>query len=370
MARPRNSKHRQFPDNLYERNGYFSWRDPRTGKEYGLGRDKRNAFDQAIEANLHVAGPETTIRLVDRIQGVSTDQTFGAWCDRYMTVLIEDREIRKTSQESVKAQLKAARTVWENWPLAALTTLDVAELLRQWTDAGKHRMALHVRSRLVDLFREAQAAGWIKSNPAEITRVRGAKVKRERLTLEQFQAIYAKALTDTDRPWIARMMELAMLTGQRREDLAAMRFDAVRDGHLFVKQIKTEKMLALSLELTLPCLPGLTLGSVIAACKNPHIDSGTLLYHVKSAGRAKPGAPLYITILSRGFTETRESAGIASESNNPPTLHEIRSLSGRLYEKEYGKYFAQAIWGHRTAATSAVYLDTRGSEWVNIAPPK
>ena len=52
MARPRSGKHRQFPDNLYERKGYFSWRDPRTGKEYGLGRDKRSAFDQAIEANL------------------------------------------------------------------------------------------------------------------------------------------------------------------------------------------------------------------------------------------------------------------------------------------------------------------------------
>lgn len=370
MARPRSGKHRQFPDNLYERKGYFSWRDPRTGKEYGLGRDKRSAFDQAIEANLHVAVPETTLRLVDRLQGISTEQTFGAWCDRYMTILVEGRELRKTSQDSVKAQLKAARAAWGSWPIAALTTLDVAELLREWTDAGKHRMAAHVRSRLVDLFREAQAAGWIKANPAEITRVRGARVKRERLTLEQFQAIHAQALADTDRPWIARMLELALLTGQRREDLAALRFDAARDGHLFVKQIKTGKMLALSLELALPCLPSLTLGSVVEACKHPHVDSPALLYHIKHAGKAKPGDKLYVATLSRGFAEAREAAGIATDSANPPSLHEIRSLSGRLYEKEYGKDFAQAIWGHRTAATSAIYLDVRGSEWANIAPPK
>lgn len=359
-----------MPANLYERGGYYSWRDPRTGKEYGIGRDKRAAYDQAIEANMHISGPETTIRLVDRLQGISNDKTFAAWCDYYTRILIDDREIRETSQKTVVAQLKNARDKWDNWAIATITTLDVSNLLREWSDGGKHRMASHVRSRLVDLFREAQAAGWITSNPAEITKVRGVKVKRERLSLEQFSQIYQAALKDKDRPWISRMMELALLTGQRREDLAAMRFSDVRENHLFVQQIKTEKKIALSLDLSLPALEGVTLGSVIEACRSKYISSNNLLHHEQHNGTAKPGNKLHLSILSKGFSLARIAASVAADSETPPTLHEIRSLSGRLYEKEYGKDFAQAIWGHRNATTSAVYLDTRGSEWANIAPIK
>ncbi|MDR3414182.1 MAG: phage integrase Arm DNA-binding domain-containing protein [Formivibrio sp.] len=367
MARPRNSKHRAFPENLYERNGYYSWRDPRDGKEYGIGRDKREAFDQSIEANLHISGPQTSLRVVDRLNGMSNDKTFGDWCDRYKTLLEETRELRATSLNSVRAYLVVARKKWDNWPISSITTLDIADLLKEWTDAGKNRMATHVRSRLVDLFREAQAAGWIQQNPAEITKVRGVKVKRERLTLEQFELIYTKAKEERARPWIARMIELALLTGQRREDLANMKFTDVRDNHLFVQQIKTGQKVALSLELSLPDLPGATLGSVIESCRKGSYTAKTLLYHTRNSGKAKHGDPLYISILSNGFAIAREKAEIMGE--NPPTLHEIRSLSGRLYEKQYGKDFSQAIWGHRNANTSAIYLDVRGSEWVNIAPP-
>lgn len=371
MARPRSLRHRQLPANLYERGGYFSWRDPRTGKEYGIGRDKRQAIDQAIEANLHVAGPQVVTRLVDRLNGtaVDKDKTFEAWADRYMTILVEQRGIRKTSQASVRAQLSAALKHWANWPLATISTLDVADLLKGWTDAGKHRMAAHVRSRLVDLFREAQAAGWISSNPAEITKVRGVKVKRERLSLEQFQAIYAVAREDAGRPWVARLLELALLTGQRREDLAEMRFDEVRDGHLFIEQAKTGQKVALSLDLALPALPGKTLGSVIDDCRaSARGRAETLLHHTRANGKAKFGSSIQAETLSDGFAEARQAAGVGGE--NPPTLHETRSLAGRLYEKEFGKDFAQAIWGHRNANTSATYLDVRGSEWINVAPPQ
>jgi len=49
MARKRDPKFVDLPPNLYARNdGYYSFRDPRTGKEYGLGRDKRYALTQAI----------------------------------------------------------------------------------------------------------------------------------------------------------------------------------------------------------------------------------------------------------------------------------------------------------------------------------
>ena len=72
------------------------------------------------------------------------------------------------------------------------------------------------------MFREAEMVGLIGRgmNPVSITRIPNAEVSRSRLTLAQFQAIYAKALER--QPWLARSMELAMLTAQRREDIARM----------------------------------------------------------------------------------------------------------------------------------------------------
>ncbi|EEQ2761269.1 phage integrase Arm DNA-binding domain-containing protein [Escherichia coli] len=45
MGRRRSHERRDLPPNLYIRNnGYYCYRDPRTGKEFGLGRDRRIAI--------------------------------------------------------------------------------------------------------------------------------------------------------------------------------------------------------------------------------------------------------------------------------------------------------------------------------------
>ncbi len=55
MARRRSHKNRDLPPNLQPRNGgYFCYRDPRTGKEYGLGRHRQEAITQAIAANMAI----------------------------------------------------------------------------------------------------------------------------------------------------------------------------------------------------------------------------------------------------------------------------------------------------------------------------
>ncbi|WP_177343048.1 phage integrase Arm DNA-binding domain-containing protein, partial [Klebsiella grimontii] len=57
MGRRRNHERRDLPPNLYVRNGgYYSYRDPRDGKEYGLGRNRRLAVSEAIQANIELLG--------------------------------------------------------------------------------------------------------------------------------------------------------------------------------------------------------------------------------------------------------------------------------------------------------------------------
>ena len=91
MARRRSIKRRGWPENLYEYQGYFAWRNPVDGKRHGLGCDKTSACLQAIEANLHIAGLLTKSRLIDRVLG-GDDQSVAAWCGRY-TKILDDRSL-------------------------------------------------------------------------------------------------------------------------------------------------------------------------------------------------------------------------------------------------------------------------------------
>lgn len=48
----------------------------------------------------------------------------------------------------------------------------------------------------------------------------------------------------------------------------------------------------------------------------------------------------------------------------PPSFHEIRSLSARLYGKQ--GLDAQALLGHSDPATTRKYLDSKGMEWIEV----
>lgn len=53
-------------------------------------------------------------------------------------------------------------------------------------------------------------------------------------------------------------------------------------------------------------------------------------------------------------------------SKDPPTFHELRSLSARLYEKQISDKFAQHLLGHKSDTMASQYRDDRGREWDKI----
>jgi hypothetical protein len=65
-----------------------------------------------------------------------------------------------------------------------------------------------------------------------------------------------------------------------------------------------------------------------------------------SAGIRKnsPDGSLHPDGLTKKFVATRKASELEFEES-PPTFHEIRSLAGRLYEKEKGKGFCAEITG-------------------------
>ncbi len=148
--------------------------------------------------------------------------------------------------------------------LTKITTRHIAEFLEFWIAQNKKTMAATMRSVLSDIFREAIVEGHIENNPVTPTRAAKAVVMRERLELKQYGPIREAA--ETMPPWCCLAMDLALVSGQRREDLTQMRFSHIVDGRLQVEQGKTGALLSLPLDLELKCM-GLRLGTIIDRCR-------------------------------------------------------------------------------------------------------
>ncbi|ECI4976707.1 integrase, partial [Salmonella enterica subsp. enterica] len=113
-------------------------------------------------------------------------------------------------------------------------------------------------------FREAIVEGRITTNPVEPTRAPEIKVARERLQLETYNA--TRAAAEHMPAWFPLAMDLALVTGQRREDIVNMKFSDDFDNRLYVTQIKAGMKIAIPLSLTLQAT-GLRLGTVIDRCR-------------------------------------------------------------------------------------------------------
>lgn len=356
--RPRNRKNIILPPNVYPNRGSYVWKHPVTGKRYGLGSNKAEAFAQAHEANLSVLNLLEKPRLVHRITG--QPETLAEWLEQYKEIVDKryaDDKIAKSTRDDRKQKCNTIASNIGGTLLNQVSTRTIADFLKTYDENGKARMGQAMRSLLLDIFREAISAGWCDRNPVEVTRSERVKTKRERLSFEQFTAIYAKA-KDESPEWMVHALELAILTGQRRGDLSNMKYRNITGGCYNVIQQKNKRTDEVGHKVAIPlelAIAGFNLQTTIAKTKN--VVSQYLIHHTKQAGRAKVGSKVRALSLAQEFKRLRQLVGITGE--NPPTIHEVRSLSARLYTEKYGKEFANALLGHKSAKMTDLYLDER-----------
>ncbi len=354
--RPRKRLNRNLPPNLYvsKKNGrnYFRYKNPETGKETGMGSDRDRAVLAASELNARLINQGRD--LIARVIGAHHMDT---WLDSYMKLLCE-RELSANTLKSRRSMIKYIRKEFGGYELAAISTQHCAEFLKEMQDAGKSRSAQAYRSTLIDIFNEAIRDGCLKSNPASITRPPRVKVKRSRLTLDSLLVILEKA--QELEAWVPNSLLLALVTGQRLSDIAVMKFSHISDGWLHVEQQKTGTQVRISLNLRLEAI-GYSVGDVIKQCRD-QVLSKYIIHHIRNRGNAPSGKPVHPHTISKGFCKARVKTGIVLE--HPPTFHELRSLSGRLYAKQ--GIDVQALLGHKDSRTTSIYTDVRGAEWLEV----
>lgn len=359
--RRRRRVNQSLPSNLYREKHkgriYYRYRDPVTGKRTGFGTDLTEAVKAALHLNAKRMPPAPTA-LVARVEG--TDGSMGAWLDRYWQICETDRDLSANTLRSRKSMIKGIRGQFGAYPVSEIDTRQIADFVNAIRNAGKARSAQAYRSTLIDVFKAAIAEGWAKSNPVEVTYSHTVKVQRNRLILEAFNTIL-KAAESHREPYVANSLLLALVTAQRVEDIAGMRFDQVTDDWLHVEQGKTGNKIRIGLGVRLQAV-NLTVGDVVSRCRD-RVLSRHLIHHTRSFRGAPAGSQVHQNTVSRGFQWARERSGLTWDGP-PPTFHEIRSLAGRLY-KDQGSD-PQAILGHKDARTTAIYTDNRGAEWVEV----
>lgn len=366
--RPRQPGQKDLPPNLYRKEIkgviYYQYRNPANGRYIGLGTNKETAISDAVAANaiIYKAARQKRIDAISQPSGL----TLRGYLSQYWRLLTENPR-RPLSPNTLRGknwvinQVRGHRN--SHIPIASIEVIHISEILKEYTSRQKNRAAQAMRSGLVDIFKHALAEGVrpaAAGNPAALTLMPVAKVARARLTLDQFNLIFEVARKMD--PWVGNAMLLGIVTAQRREDIARMRFKDVSDGWLHVVQGKTKTPLRLSLSIRLDVI-GLSIGEVIARCRD-QVLSPTLLHHTRATNMSRPGDAVHRDTISRKFSEARKATGLTWDGS-PPTYHEIRSLAARLYGAQ-GRD-AQHLLGHTDPETTAVYQDTRGYEWVEVS---
>lgn len=371
----RSRARRDWPPGLEEpKPGYFVWKPPAKCRPYieqqipaggiPIGRVPLEVAKQLVNDRIlaiyRKAMANNRNPLEEFFDRPARDDSLSAWIAIYLQK-ITTRNLAPATLKNIARRLENLPEDTKRLPVSAVTTRHIAEHLDSITSDG---VARSTRTTMLDCFNVAISAGWRADNPVSPTRGRTVRTDRQRLSLDAFREILA--WSEANQPaFAARAFSLAIVTALRREDLASLRFAQVRDGYLWVEPAKGRKYgvkIAIPMDLRLQAI-GLSVGDVISSCRDA-VVSRHVLHHTRPAGCARAGSHIRAETLTEMFAEARYACGLGTGAH-PPTLHEIRSLSLRLYDAQGVN--VQALAGHRSAEMTAIYRDVRGSEWVKVS---
>jgi integrase len=344
---------------------YYQYKNPVTGVFHGLGTDKEKAEKIATIANQRIAAAEAEhyIRQIDenpvalKQRGISVK----GWIERYIRIQKQNLDNGSLSLSRYKEKKRMAELLSSRMGARALKEIEVRDfaiLLDEFLDAGHASSALCNRVVWVDIYQEAQHAGEVPPgwNPPEATKKPTVKVARARLSIEEWKLILEQIPVTK---YTHNAMLLALVTGQRREDIANMKFSDVWDGHLHVEQSKTGSRIAIPLTLRCDAI-GMTVEEVIRKCRDRFVSK-----YLLHGTRKNNGKPVSVDTLSKAFGAARDAAGIIPPAGKTPTtFHEQRSLAERTYRRQ--GIDTKILLGHKTQSTTDRYNDDRGKDWIRL----
>ena len=276
-------------------------------------------------------------------------QTVNQWLNEYIKIL-DGRNLKPKTIEIKTYLIKVIRQQIGDNPLTQITPPDITKLIKIYTDQDKAPSAKCMYHLLKDIFREAYAQGWNDRNPAEPIKCPKVVVKRSRMTLSEFKKILNEA-EKTGNKIIHDAMTLALVTGQRRSDIAEMKKSNVKRNYLLVDQYKTGAKIALPIKLECKKI-GTSLRDIIESADNDFLVS-------------RNNEKIKLDDITRQFSRLRDRVFNRDYwTGTPTTFHEIRSLAERLYREQ--RIDTMTLLGHKSQQMTDKYNDSRGREYKKL----
>lgn len=276
-------------------------------------------------------------------------QTVNQWLEEYIKIL-DGRNLKPKTIEIKTYLIKVIRQQIGDNPLTQITPPDITKLIKIYTDQDKAPSAKCMYHLLKDIFREAYAQGWNDRNPAEPIKCPKVVVKRSRMTLSEFKKILNEA-EKTGNKIMHDAMTLALVSGQRRSDIAEMKKSNVKRNYLLVDQYKTGAKIALPIKLECKKI-GTSLRDIIESADNDFLVS-------------RNNEKIKLDDITRQFSRLRDRVFNRDYwTGTPTTFHEIRSLAERLYREQ--RIDTMTLLGHKSQQMTDKYNDSRGREYKKL----
>ncbi len=110
----------------------------------------------------------------------------------------------------------------------------------------------------------------------------------------------------------------------------------------------------------------MSLEEVYKQCRATRVFTRHVIHHTVHRGKhCKAGDQVHIDSLTVRFHKEILRLGIDWGDKKPPSFHEIRSLSERLYSAQ-GNIDTSELLGHKDKETTETYHDDRRSEWHRV----
>jgi integrase len=183
-----------------------------------------------LHAKVHLHGDPATERKKNRIEA---GNTFGRLAEQYLE--FKQPQMRPRSFAEVRRHLMVNAKPLHGLPLASVDRVAVAARLNAFAKQGAVA-ANRTRASLSAMFAWAMGEGLALANPVAHTNRREEKARDRVLSDAELRAIW-HALEDDD---FGGIVKLLMLTGQRRGEIAGLRWDEINGDQIVLSSERTK----------------------------------------------------------------------------------------------------------------------------------
>lgn len=163
--------------------------------------------------------------------------TVNSWMDIYENIALGHLNYKEQTLRNRRAIFKHIRSLWGEYNITELRPFEITSKLKVVKETSPST-AQRILAELRQMYQEAIANNYSENNPALHVKNFRVKVQRKRLAWEVWKEMYVYAKNDCPQRWVHIMLLLALITGQRRADLARMKYSDVRNGYLHIEQQK------------------------------------------------------------------------------------------------------------------------------------